>query len=137
MLIDKDVPAKEVHYLIRSYGAGFVHVNETRHTHNLIISPQTLKTVWPMERIENLSLELLEPALALEPEVLLIGSGTALIFPPARLVADLLSRRIGLEVMNTASACRTYNILATDGRHVVAALVVAETSLPSIEQGRG
>jgi uncharacterized protein len=137
MLIDKDIPARDVHYLIRSYGAGFVHINETHHTHPLIVSPWAPPAEWPVEGIERLSLEQLEPALALEPEILLIGSGAGLVFPPARLAAHLLSRRIGLEVMTTASACRTYNILAIDGRQVVAALLVTAPPDPSIEQSCG
>jgi uncharacterized protein len=137
MRIDKDLPAGDVHYLIRSYGAGFVHVNETRHTRPLIVSPRAAPADWRVERIESLSLEQLEPALSLEPEILLIGSGTSLVFPSAPLAADILSRRIGLEVMTTAAACRTYNILATDGRQVVAALLVTPPGKPSIEQGSG
>ncbi len=137
MLIDKDIPARDVQYLIRSYGAGFIHIHETHHTRPLIVSPRAVPIDWRVEGIAHLSLEQLEPALSLEPEILLIGTGADLVFPPGPLVADILSRRIGLEVMTTASACRTYNILATDGRPVVAALLVASPGEPSIEQGGG
>jgi uncharacterized protein len=61
---------------------------------------------------------------ALKPEVVIYGSGPRLVFPPAALTRVLFERRIGLETMDTAAACRTYNVLASEGRSVVAALIL-------------
>jgi uncharacterized protein len=61
---------------------------------------------------------------ALKPEVVIYGSGPRLVFPSAALTRVLFERRIGLETMDTAAACRTYNVLASEGRSVVAALIL-------------
>jgi uncharacterized protein len=61
--------------------------------------------------------------LALEPELVIFGSGAMLRFPPPSLYRGLIDARIGLETMDSAAACRTYNVLAAEGRSVVAALL--------------
>ena len=63
--------------------------------------------------------------LALEPEVVLLGSGATQAFPPAAVVAACLRRGVGLETMTNAAAARTFNVLASEGRRVVAAFVLA------------
>jgi uncharacterized protein len=65
-----------------------------------------------------------EPVLALAPEVVIFGSGATLRFPPAALLRPLIERRVGIETMDSAAACRTFNVLATEGRRVVAALLL-------------
>ena len=65
----------------------------------------------------------LEPLLALQPEVILLGSGAAQVFPPAATLAACLGRGIGIEVMTNAAAARTFNVLAGEGRRVVAGFV--------------
>ena len=66
----------------------------------------------------------LEPVLALRPELLLIGSGVRQEFPDQALFRALYESRIGFEIMDTAAACRTYNVLVAEGRDVAAALIV-------------
>ena len=60
----------------------------------------------------------------LKPELVIFGSGARLRFPPPAFLRSLMDARIGLETMDTLAACRTYNILAGEGRHVIAALIV-------------
>jgi uncharacterized protein len=79
---------------------------------------------WATASIESLSMELLEAALAMEPLILLLGTGTRQVFPSAELMSQVQQRGIGLEIMDTAAACRTYNILAGENRKVVAALIL-------------
>jgi uncharacterized protein len=62
--------------------------------------------------------------LPLKPEIVLFGSGAKLRFPGAALMRELIARRIGVESMDTAAACRTYNVLVSEGRSVVAALLL-------------
>ena len=62
--------------------------------------------------------------LELAPEIVLLGSGNSLLWPDAAIVAPLAEAGIGYEIMNTAAACRTYNILVGDGRRVAAALLM-------------
>ncbi|MEL7450748.1 MAG: Mth938-like domain-containing protein [Pseudomonadota bacterium] len=92
-------------------------------TGNLIVSADTLEPDWPATSAETLEWPHLEPLVAMEPEIILIGTGAALRFPPAALSADVLGRGIGFEVMDTAAACRTYNILVTEQRRVVAGIL--------------
>ncbi len=79
---------------------------------------------WPPTAPAELTAAHLEQLLALKPELVIYGSGTRLVFPPPALARVLFERRIGLETMDTAAACRTYNLLASEGRSVVAALIL-------------
>jgi uncharacterized protein len=66
----------------------------------------------------------LAPALELNPQILLLGTGKTHCFPPAELMGAVLKQNVGLEVMTTDAACRTYNVLVSEGRSVVAALII-------------
>jgi len=108
--------------LVRSYERGRIRVRDQYYDCPLIIDRHHVQA-WLAENIETLDLAQLEPALADRPEVLLLGCGAVRIQPPQRLIADLGARGIGLEVMDSGAACRTYNILACENRSVVAALL--------------
>lgn len=108
--------------LVRSYERGRIRVRDQYYGCPLIIDRHHVQA-WLAENIETLDLAQLEPALADRPEVLLLGCGAVRIQPPQRLIADLGARGIGLEVMDSGAACRTYNILACENRSVVAALL--------------
>ena len=114
----------DAQYLIRAYAAGQVSVNEDVLTRSLIISPHQLINDWPPQTFEELTASHLISAAALQPEILLLGTGAQLRFPHPSLLADLHSQGIGIEVMDTAAACRTYNILVSEGRRVTAALMM-------------
>lgn len=79
---------------------------------------------WPVNRLEDLTAEHFEAVARLAPEVVLLGSGARLRFARPELLRPLIERRIGVETMDTAAACRTYNILVSEGRAVVAALLL-------------
>ena len=113
-------------YQIRAYSIGQIDVNDERLTRSLVISATKLIRDWPPQRLEDITLEHLRHAAALEPEVLILGTGSRLRFPHPRLFAELRAQRVGVEVMDTAAACRTYNVLAAERRHVVAALLMIE-----------
>ena len=118
-----DQPATQ--YVIRSYAPGRLVVGEREFSRSLIVSARTLLEEWRPQAMDELAAADLEPALALRPEVLLLGSGARQVFPPAALLAELHGRRIGFEVMDTGAACRTYNLLVAEGREVAAALIIA------------
>lgn len=90
---------------------------------SLIISPRHLIHDWPPMDIDGLLEEHLDALVELQPELILLGTGTQLQFPGAEILAPLHNRQIGVEVMDTAAACRTYNILMAEGRFVVAGLI--------------
>ena len=112
--------------LIRSYTEGALRVGEATLRQSCLIKADRLVTDWRPQSIEELRVEDLAPVFALEPEIVVIGSGKRQRFPDQALLASVLSRGIGCEVMDTGAACRTYNVLASEDRKVVAALFVRD-----------
>lgn len=110
--------------VIRSYAPNEVRVGETVLTHSFLISATQLVPEWKPERIEDLSIDDIEAIVALEPEIVILGSGSKQKFPETRWLASLLSRGIGCEVMDTGAACRTYNVLVSEDRKVVGAIMI-------------
>ena len=110
--------------LFTGYGEGYVEVNRARHHASLVVSGDRLVTDWPVESVNALAADHFAAIVELKPEVVLLGTGRTFTFPEQRLLAPLHAAKIGVEVMDTAAACRTYNILLGEGRNVVAALIV-------------
>ena len=110
--------------LITSCGAGFVAVNGVRYDCSLIVAPDLIDPKWPVPAIASLGIEHVHVLLASRPEVVLLGTGSRLQFPPIAVLSPLIEARIGYEVMDTGAACRTYGILMAEGRRVLAALIV-------------
>lgn len=90
---------------------------------SFIISPRHLIQNWPPLTIEDLLAEHLEPLIELQPEIVLLGTGQKLQFPESKVLAQLHNQQLGVEIMDTAAACRTYNILMMEGRFVVAGMI--------------
>lgn len=109
--------------LIRSYGDGIITIGSQQYARSLILTPDRLVDDWRPQQVAELLREDFTPILELQPEVLVLGTGTTLKFPSPALTARLLQTGTGVEVMDTAAACRTYNILLSEQRHVVAALL--------------
>ena len=106
------------------YGEGYVSVNHERYEHSVILAAGQPVAGWDAERFETLARTHFEALLALGPEVVIFGAGRTLRFPPHELTQPLAQAGIGLEVMDTGAACRTYNILVAEGRKVVAAVLL-------------
>ncbi|MGH8282905.1 MAG: Mth938-like domain-containing protein [Gammaproteobacteria bacterium] len=123
MQFTQDRPAGDLK-AIRAYAPGRINVNDQLLSVSFILAPTRLIENWPPQRFEDITLEHLQAALDLNPEILLIGTGPALRFPDAHIIADIQRRSIGLEVLDTAAACRTYNVLVSENRSVVAALLM-------------
>ncbi len=113
-----------VQYQIRAYAAGQITVNDAVLTRSLVIRSDALIRDWPPQRFEELEAAHLLSAVDPAPEILILGTGARQRFPASALLAPLHARGIGVEVMDTAAACRTYNVLAAEGRAVVAALMM-------------
>ena len=109
---------------ISGYGPGWVGVNGEKITHSVIIGSKGQRIAWPAVRFEDLGPEHFAQLAALDSEVVIFGSGTRIRFPQPAWLRPLMQRRIGIETMDTAAACRTYNILAQEGRSVAAALLL-------------
>jgi uncharacterized protein len=104
------------------YGPGYVVVNDRRFEQSLVVMPDALWTEWPATTFEALTADHLEALTGLDREVILLGTGERLRFPPAAVMRPLAGK--GLEVMDVPAACRTYNILMAEGRRVAAALLL-------------
>lgn len=111
-------------YAVRAYQTGQIIINDQIYTQSLIITPDQLITDWPPQTPAELTEAHFEPFLELRPELVLLGTGEKQAFPPIALYATLLQEHIGVEVMNTGAACRTFNILAAEGRKVAAAIMM-------------
>jgi uncharacterized protein len=110
--------------LFTGYGEGYVEVNGKRHSASLLVGGERLVTDWPAASIGQLTADHLAAIVGIKPEIVLLGTGKAFQFAEPRLLAPLYGAGIGVEVMDTAAACRTYNILLGEGRNVLAALII-------------
>ena len=110
-------------YAITAYGLGFVTIGAATYRRSLVVGHDRLDTDWPVCRIEQLTSDHLI-ALAGAGDVILLGTGVKQKFPQPSVMRPLFVKRIGVEVMDTAAACRTYNVLLAEGRAVVAALII-------------
>ncbi len=109
---------------IQAYDDGQITVMGKKFTCNIIVTARQTFENWTNQSIKELDQAAIDTLLALDVEVLIIGTGKQQIFPAPELFATLASRGIGIEVMSTAAACRTYNILLSEERPVAAALLV-------------
>ena len=108
---------------VTAYGEGWLEINRQRYAGAVLVQPEGDVRGWPVGDFDTLAAAHFEALLALRPEVVLLGTGERQQFPHPRLYAVLSQARIGLEAMDTRAACRTYNILMSEGRRVVAALL--------------
>ena len=113
---------------ISGYGPGWVGVDGEKITHSVIISSGGDRIAWAAGCFEELDAAHFAQLAQVEVEVIIFGSGSRLRFPQAAWLKPLIERRIGVETMDTAAACRTYNILAQEGRSVAVALLLEQPS---------
>lgn len=109
--------------LFTAYGSGYVAVNHRQYESNLIVLPETLIPDWTAAGPATLGEADMRRLLELGTEIVLLGTGDHLRFPQGALMRPFAPAGIGLEVMDLQAACRTYNILAAEGRKVAAALI--------------
>ncbi|MGZ5786195.1 MAG: Mth938-like domain-containing protein, partial [Ramlibacter sp.] len=112
---------------ISAYGPGWVAVDGEKITHSVIVTARGDRIAWAAGgRFEDLDAAHFAQLAQLQPEVVIFGSGARIRFPRPAWLQPLVERRIGLETMDTAAACRTYNILAQEGRSVAVALLLEQ-----------
>lgn len=111
-------------YTIRSYRQGAIVVNDETLTQSFILMPDQLIREWEPQTFREVTRQHFVEIANLEPELVLFGTGTRMQFPSQELTRVLLHKNIGLETMDTAAACRSYNILMAEGRRVAAALLM-------------
>lgn len=117
---------------ILGYGPGWVGLGHQgvaeKITHSIVIGSRGEKWAWNCARFEQLTEAHFSMLAQTQPELVIFGSGARLRFAPPQFMRALMSRRIGVETMDTLAACRTYNILAGEGRQVIAALLIEDAT---------
>lgn len=111
---------------ISGYGPGWVGVGGEKITHSVILSSRGERIAWASGRFEELDAGHFAQLAQVDAEVVIFGSGSRIRFPKPAWLRPLMARRIGIETMDTAAACRTYNILAQEGRSVAVALLLEQ-----------
>ncbi|MBL8510475.1 MAG: Mth938-like domain-containing protein [Betaproteobacteria bacterium] len=111
-------------HTITAHGDGYVAVDGQRYEQPLIVLPDQLIHPWPVSALQTLTPADFAPLIELAPALVILGSGPVFRFPDPRIAVALAAAGIGFEVMDTPAACRTYNVLASEGRKVAAALLM-------------
>ena len=109
---------------ITGYGIGFVEVNKTPYSYALIVQPDGEVKAWSVEECQELSEEHFSMISALQPELVIVGTGKKQIFLNPKILQPLIRAKIGFEMTDSQAACRTYNILMGEGRKVLAAIIL-------------
>ncbi len=111
-------------HLITGIDEGAIRVNEDVITSSIVLSANTLES-WPVNSVGELNDEHWNAILETQPQIILLGTGRTLVFPEPHQMKAAYERQIGVEVMDTEAACRTYNLLVHESRKVTAALILA------------
>ena len=117
-------PDKSDTQMVTAHGPGWVAINNEKVEESVVIGSRGERFAWHAHDFGQLDATHFAQLAALAPELVIFGSGVRIRFPQPAWLAPLMAQRTGVETMDTAAACRTYNILAGEGRHVVAALLL-------------
>ena len=116
--------ASRSQHFIRAYEAGEIRLANQVLRSNCLIAPEQIVADWSARSVETLHTSDLHRIFALKPELVILGTGMRQQFPAAAIQAAFLAREIGFEVMDLGAACRTFNVLLSEDRRVVAALLL-------------
>ncbi len=115
---------------ISAYGPGWIAVAGEKIVHSVVLGSRGERLDWNCQHFDALGAAHFAQLAGLGPELVIFGSGQRIRFPQAAWLRPLIEQGIGVETMDTRAACRTYNILAGEGRHVIVALLLEPTSAP-------
>ena len=122
--MELDLDNNHAKYQIRAYQPGTIQINDTSYSRSIIVSPDKILDDWKPQSISELTPDDFTAVSAFNPSILLIGTGSTQQFLSPEIYGDLLNEGIGVEVMGTGAACRTYNALTAENRNVTAALLI-------------
>jgi len=117
-------PDKSDVQTLTAHGPGWVAINNERVESSVVVGSRGERFEWNCSRFDEIGAEHFAQLASLGAELIIFGSGARIRFPLPAWLQPLMAQRTGVETMDTPAACRTYNILASEGRHVVAALLV-------------
>jgi uncharacterized protein len=119
-----DLDSNDAKFQIRAYKPGSIQVNEKILTQSVLITPNRLIEGWAPQTIAELTPAALQKAANLHPDTLLIGTGAMQQLISLEIYSDLINQGIGVEIMSTGAACRTFNVLSAENRNIAAALII-------------
>jgi uncharacterized protein len=117
-------PDKSDVQTLTARGPGWVAINNEKIQGSVVLGSRGERFAWDCSRFDELGAEHFALLASLGAELIIFGSGDRIRFPKGAWLKPMIAQRTGVETMDTAAACRTYNILASEGRHVVAALLI-------------
>ena len=109
---------------IRATGPNYIRINSESYSSSLIVTPDSIENNWPIDHPEQLNIEIVKQLLGFQAEIILIGTGHKHHLLDPLLYVEATRQGIGIEIMTTEAACRTYNILLGEDRAVLAALIL-------------
>ena len=115
---------KEALNTVTRYDAQYIEINEIRFNQSIIVMPLGAVEAWSVKSFNDLSRHDFSKIIEKKPALVIFGSGQRIRFPAPSLLQDLIQARIGFETMDTQAACRTYNILMSEGRLVLGAFLI-------------
>jgi uncharacterized protein len=122
--MDLSLDRPEGYLLVRRVGASTVTLMDRELAASFLLAPDRVIENWPVDAAVMLDVSHVDALLALQPELVILGTGEHQVFPAAAFMAGFLRKGIGIEVMDNAAAARTYNLLAGEGRRVVAGFIL-------------
>jgi uncharacterized protein len=122
--MDLSLDPSEGHLLVRRVAARTVTLMDRELRASFLLAPDQVVENWPVDAVATLDAGHVDALLALQPELVILGTGERQTFPAAAFMAGFLRKGIGIEVMDNAAAARTYNLLAGEGRRVVAGFIL-------------
>ena len=108
--------------IVDAYSQGAVVISNVTYQSSLILCATDIINDWPPQTSAELTAQHLQQVISLDPEIMILGTGSKIVFPPDEVLQPVISNQIGYEIMDTGAACRSYNFLVAEGRRVVAAL---------------
>ena len=109
---------------MRSFTGNTAVIGEVRYSASLIVTPEQVVSEWPPQHPNHLTIDDFEMILDLGPELILVGTGNTLHFPDPVILKGVIRAGIAIDFMDSGAVCRTYNILAAEGRHVAAGIII-------------
>ncbi len=122
--MDLSLDHPEGYLFVRRVGAGTITLLDRELAASFLLAPDRVIENWPVDAASTLDASHVDVLLALQPELVILGTGERQVFPAAIFMAGFLRKGVGIEVMDNAAAARTYNLLAGEGRRVVAGFIL-------------
>lgn len=127
--MDLSLDRPDDYLFVRRTGADVITLVDRELKRSFLLTPDEVVEDWPAQSADMLSADHVEAILALHPELVLLGTGQRQIFPAPAFMAGFLRKGVGIEVMDNAAAARTYNLLAGEGRRVLAAFILGAATV--------